>query len=503
MSQASRDNGFRLASGDHEIEAEDVDEDEDEDEEEDHQTAAQWGRRDNNPFFRPPGGPEEPRKGRVYAAVEVPEPLEEEPIYMECLDIHWAHSVGQQGWRELYRSAPLSVVELTEYKLPEFPEGSQPGEIVWFELGYEPASGRGGDARLYTNLSSRGTGVKVSFHEPRPRGWAPCPAMKAGHWVQHTHMQPSQDRGLGAVERLLNGVPKSSGIATYDVGQGSCHAVLDNRFYIPSLYVDFGGGVFYNVRTFPDALRGFCFSQKPPIILTHWDWDHWSSVRRSPQALHMPWIAPPPPDKPIQQTLAAELEANGVLYTWDATFPDHARFGNILIEKCTGRTQNDSGLAVTVYPSALGRRKCLLPGDASYRYIPSVVANEKFNVVCMTHHGGRLHSDHYPLAKRGAVAVNSAGPRNSYRHPLFATLDAHIAAGWKLPVQTGTAGQRPCHILVPWGKSPSIFQGGCHGGECAVAIAKAAPNCASIVKLANPLPKKAKKAKVPTARAVL
>ena len=106
-----------------------------------------------NSFFVPPGqgegeGERSP-KGRVYAAIEVPEPddksarnqhSDQEPVFLECVDTNWFHSV-QRGdlrasWIDIYQTAPLSILELTRYPLPPFPVGARPGDIAWYEFGY-------------------------------------------------------------------------------------------------------------------------------------------------------------------------------------------------------------------------------------------------------------------------------------------------------------------------------------------------------------------------------
>lgn len=461
---------------------------------------------DRNRFFDAPRGTER-GSGRVYAAVEVPEPDDEtappdsgepsEPVFLECVDTEWFWPTQRSGksWLEVYRAAPLSVLELTSYPLPPFPDGAQPGDVAWFEFGYDYSSGRDANARVYTSLYSPGAPVKVAFHEPRNWNWAGDGPMGGNGWLTAGMKQTSQDpasRGSAHLRRLLRKLKRSAGVAVYDVGQGNCQALLDEGRHVPLMYVDFGGGVLYNLKTFPKDFRGFCFTSQPLIALSHWDWDHWSSAYRFPRALDMEWVAPSVPHKPIQQAFAADLYARGRLHVWDSSWPSELRGGSMRIERCTGRTTNDSGLAVTLYSGALRSRNCLLPGDAGYKYIPSVAAAEKFSALCMSHHGGRLHSASYPLPKRNAIAVNSSGPRNSYKHPLFATLVSHLDARWPMPAQTGFSGQRPCHVFLPWGKEPHLFHGGCHGDMCSVAIAEIAPHCASISVLAHPTPSKAK-----------
>ena len=462
---------------------------------------ASHGHGSRNRFFEPPGDGEEPRKGRVYAAIEVPEPendftrnqgqeAEPQPVMLECVDTSWFHSMqsNENGllWTDIYQDAPLSVLELTNYPLPQFPEGAQPGDIAWYEFGYESASSTESDARHYTSLFSDGATVKISFHEPRALGWQGKGPMGSSGWLSQAIAKlPPDFQGLEMLRKKLAAVDCSGGVAIYDVGQGACQAALDDELHLPQMYVDFGGGVLVNRKTFPDELVGFCFTRRPIIVLSHWDWDHWSSAYRQEASMSAPWFAPPVPMKPIQQAFAAELFARKSLHIWDTTWPAEIVGGPVRIERCTGRTINDSGLAVTLRRSAASTRNCLLPGDAAYACIPSVAGGASFNSLCMTHHGGRLHSTVYPKPKRGGSSTLSAGPRNSYKHPLFHTLATHLEVGWKFPIATALTGQRPSHVLVPWGSQPHAFQGGCHGHECSVAIAAVVPKYGTVLKMAN------------------
>lgn len=455
-----------------------------------------------NHFFDPPGDGEEPRGGRVYAAIEVPEPDEgvnratgsgdsaSEPVLLECIDTQWFGSM-QSGekpllWTDIFRVAPLSVLELTGYPLPPFPEGAQPGDVAWFEFGYEPAPTSTSDARIYTSLYSDGSAVKIKFHEPRSLDWAPNGPMGATGWLTGVLASSGlQAESAKAFSTMLSAVDCSGGVAVYDVGQGACQAALDRNLHIPSLYIDFGGGVLVNRKTFPDAYTGFCFSRRPSVLLSHWDWDHWSSAYRFEEALSVPWLAPPVPHKPIQQAFAADLYVRGMLHVWDETWPAVIRKGAIRVERCTGRTTNDSGLAVTLYPNGKSRRNCLLPGDAGYAHVPSVRAGEAFSSMCLSHHGGRLHSNLYPKPKHPTTSALSAGPRNSYKHPLFSTVAMHLEQGWSFPIPTAMSGQRPCHVLLQWGKPPHVFRGGCHGQSCNSAIAQIAPASTTVSQLAQ------------------
>lgn len=457
-----------------------------------------------NNFFLPPGADwgevEGPCSRRVYAAIEVPElddefprnqPPEQEPVYLECVDTNWFHSVQERNhfssWVNVYQSAPLSILELTKYPLPPFPEGARPGDIAWYEFGYEHSSSDESDATIYTSLFSDGAAVKISFHEPRKMGWQGNGPMGLTGWLAGSIGQlPQPELNFDDIRRRLERVDCSGGVALYDVGQGACQAALESEIHLPALYVDFGGGVLTNRKTFPAELVGFCFTRDPMVVLSHWDWDHWSSAYRQESSMSTVWLAPPVPMKPIQQAFAAELYIRRSLIIWDSSWPSKIEAGSVRIERCTGRTSNDSGLAVTLKPTPRSKRTCLLPGDAAYLHIPSVAAGTTFNAISMTHHGGRLHSLVYPRPKRGGASGLSVGPRNSYKHPFFESLSTHLNMGWRLPLATATSGQRPCHVLLPWGAQPIAFQGGCHGHACSVAISALLPGNHGTINLAKP-----------------
>jgi beta-lactamase superfamily II metal-dependent hydrolase len=448
------------------------------------------GLKTGNPFLVLITEFERPGRGRLYAAIEVPEPEanpydqqtdgDREPIYFECVDASWLDALLQGDdlpeWYDAVSHAPLYAVELTEPELLSFPADSPPGSIAWYAINYEAtATVTAGNGRLHQSLFDTGIPVHLSIERtPFPGNGAPVRSQSSYSWLSHESGSPAQLTKIELVN-LLEPVDARGGVAVYDVGQGAFQAALSSKKR-PSLYVDMGGGVHYNQRSFPKDFAGVCTSDKPTVVLSHWDWDHWSSGARFTNAQSLVWLAPPVPETPIQASFAANLRRNGTLHIWHAALPQSVRAGSVRIEKCSGKTSNDSGLAVTIRERAGSRRKALLPGDAAYRYIRSVVRKERFSALSLTHHGGKLHSSrHYPLGAVRAICVNSAGPRNTYGHPLFSTLEAHLVKGWTPPVPTGYSGQRPCHVLLPWRGPPEIFRGGCPSGVCSVAYRGALP----------------------------
>lgn len=428
-------------------------------------------------FFGPPSEEFSPRGG-VLAAYEIAEEDARqegasEPIQLECIDLDWfdstSRSLDRMLWRDAKSSGHLAVLEF-ERPPNWLQRAGAPGSISWYRLNYEAAPPGAADGLLYRNLFSAGIPVRViepkRLNEPEPRlsvRDAYPTLFPFGHEFFDPARPPWNDafKANSALQLLMLHRNSSRGVAVYDVGQGTWQGVLHGRTGRPFAYVDVGGGVLYNRRTFPKDFR------RPPkvplVILSHWDWDHWSSAARYRSLLEATWIAPSLSLKPIQRRFAMDIIRNGNLLVLPRGWTGTLQYGCLRLEGCGGMTENDRGLAVTVYSRRLKGRTCLLPGDAGYRYIPSVSGPtpEAFDALCMSHHGGRLHSDYYPLPKVKSVAANSAGPGNTYRHPLFRTLLEHMNNGWPMPIQTATSGSRPCHVFLPWGKRPQLFHGEC------------------------------------------
>jgi hypothetical protein len=395
-----------------------------------------------NRFFSS-GEPGERPKGRFYAAFEVAEPIENEergePVYLECAfadDVDGFVATEMEPGR-FWNKVSLSVLALDDESLMYANIGnSEPGDVVWFEVLVSPATVGEENGMQYGQLLDAGERVHIrlgKFRGSTSQG-SPIPPH---YWLKGNPDAELNPKLLGGYSSL-----KSAGVAVFDVGQGASQALMYEEcgHFSPMLYVDVGGGVLQNLSTFPKNFKGFC-PHDVPIILSHWDWDHWSSVCRFPNLLDSDWIAPLPPPKPIQQSLSWILQGLGRLSLWVPGMPPKYRTKSMLLELCTGKTTNDSGIAVTLFGGAWGTKRCLLPGDAGYRYIPSVVANERFNALSITHHGGRLHSKQIPIPKRGARAMCSVGSGNSYKHPFWETIDAHHDGGWPTPISTGYYGR--------------------------------------------------------------
>lgn len=226
-------------------------------------------------------------------------------------------------------------------------------------------------------------------------------------------------------------------VGIYDVGQGACAALIRNE--LPALYLDFGGSALGNWRSFPSPLKRFCFSAKPPIVLSHWDWDHWSSALRDNESLSQTWILPVQsaagPLGGVHARFIAQLNAHGGTLLWWSSTLDEVLVGTtgFSVTRAGGppSNRNESGLAIKggtlPGPDAI---EVLLPADASLRYLD--VADKSIHRLMVPHHGG--HSDWAtepkPYKKTTSAIIYSYGVASTYLHPLDPTVHI-LRRNWK------------------------------------------------------------------------
>ena len=227
-------------------------------------------------------------------------------------------------------------------------------------------------------------------------------------------------------------------VAIYDVGQGASTALLSQG--APVLYFDLGGSVLGNKRSFPTSLDRFCFTLKPPIVLSHWDWDHWSSGLRDRRALNRTWILPIQKDAgdlgAVHARFVAMLIAGGAnIMWWDYSTKMIPIAGtDAMLFRALGSPsdRNESGLALSI-PASIDH--VMLPGDASLASVNQ--ANLGLSYLMVPHHGGRTVlqglQQHKPT--RGGHLIYSYGVGNHYLHPLPTTVRS-LRTVWKKNVHT-------------------------------------------------------------------
>lgn len=278
------------------------------------------------------------------------------------------------------------------------------------------------------------------------------------------------DATVSELDAALQPLHRAKWVAAFDVGQGSANAFIGPDG-APVLYYDFGGGIMTNEATYPSHLQRFCFSSKPPVVLSHWDWDHWSSAARDLRVLGRPWIVPRQPiDRPVHLQLAADLHQRGNLLIWPTSLPSRC-FGPVEIELCTGTTRNDSGLALWFTTDT--HEVALLSGDARYGAVPSLPLKSP-NAIVVPHHGADCAKTKVPKPT-GAFGrlVISAGDGNHNGHPTRQCIDAHDAAGWAPTIRTGqcAAGSRSgVRVIGDPGGLRGQFP--CFGSDCNLAVQK-------------------------------
>lgn len=231
-------------------------------------------------------------------------------------------------------------------------------------------------------------------------------------------------------------------VTCYNVGQGNCNAVCDDKG-IPLVYYDFGGGVLGNAHTYPIGLKS-CLCKCPSILLSHWDLDHWASGLIQKLSQDMCWIVPR--QKPLGVThikFAITLYKRKKLLIW----PNNLKFlptsfGRI-IKLPTHSNRNYSGLILLILFNKDGKNKLkyenvLLPGDAPYRIISKSVSLKSLNLkgLVAKHHGGSYAKDIAPLASGKSKIAYSYGQNNTYNHPRSISVTKHLMAGWSYRLDT-------------------------------------------------------------------
>ena len=213
-------------------------------------------------------------------------------------------------------------------------------------------------------------------------------------------------------------------------------------------YFDLGCGVYRNARTRPCDIR-FCNCSDPPVILSHWDADHWAGALEDTRFLRSRWVAPRQSIGPTHAKFASKILQSGgsilIVPNGPRSVSSCGHREEVTLQRATGSGRNDSGLVMQVW-NRCEDKKWLLTGDADYKHIPNL-PNE---VAAMTvpHHGAARCGVPPPRPSSDSASrlLYSFGPGNRHgrkgvSHPRRATVDAHVNAGWKSPGwDSGTPG---------------------------------------------------------------
>lgn len=307
---------------------------------------------------------------------------------------------------------------------------------TWFEVDLEPAASDEGSVVLYPSLD---TSESVTLTLARDIRVSPfSTALERMFSMVAWPEASTQD-----IDKALAGLPYSPQLLAYNVGQGSASAILDTGGQ-PRLYIDVGAGVFWNKKTTPHDLK-FCSCGRPPVILTHWDADHWSGVRHDPGLLASTWLAPRQNIGVFHARLADNvIHAGGAMLIvsnfYKKTSMHHPQHWStpprqpqsLEIASCTGTDRNNSGLAVKVSDHER-KLSWLVTGDASYASIPTFAHTYPMAALTVPHHGAAQDAGSVaplPPSSRYSRAMYSFGEANSYDHPRLSATTLHVNSGF-------------------------------------------------------------------------
>lgn len=247
------------------------------------------------------------------------------------------------------------------------------------------------------------------------------------------------------LEVILSDRCEIKALVALDVGQGSAIGIYCDHG--AKYYFDVGCGAHGNAKTRPPVLQ-FCDCVRPPIILSHWDADHWAGAVVDLSLLARDWVVPRQRLRPSHIAFANTiLRSGGSINVFPSGLSPFSWGGGgatCTIVQCTGSSINGSGLALTVTQTSTGL-SWLLTGDAGYSEIPR--GSLQLAAVTVPHHGAdMIHVGSAPSSapQEYRRAIYSFGPGNKFgkthvRHPVAVTVADHHRANWDQGTWVGLA----------------------------------------------------------------
>lgn len=322
-------------------------------------------------------------------------------------------------------------------------------------------------------ITAQGFGALCRIEGPFP-GLMPSPELRDGdsaplHWAWVRWGRPATDleqrrltsRCLGLIQLAKSsssgGHPPSKAaplpgkIRIVDVGQAHCAEIYDRSTPGQVLgYFDVGKPLNFFTSTWPVPPPALNVPDKGFVILSHWDYDHYSmALAFAPSLLKLDWIAPIPSSPgPTAAALIATLGPSISL----VGAANLAPYPGLTLHKGLGpaKSSNNSGY---VLRASLPEEEVLLAGDVEYKHIAPGALVELSGLLAPHHGAKQLVGPPAPLGGAGR-AVFSFGHPNSYSHPDVALIAAHSALGWATSATNWIA--HP--LLAPAGAAPLTFR---------------------------------------------
>lgn len=377
----------------------------------------------------------------------------------DCIDADYADDVGGaiEGAFNEDKTKPFATVRIvtTPHRFEEVAGAlGLPGNWFLLEIGPQkkPTAIPTWHAQLQPNgllAHSRGVTRRISFigsdrdgdpHRPTPRSLgaavtkqATVPTIVIAACALRT--RPGAARHIA---RVLGGVTGVTALRVRDVGQASFSSLCDKDGRA-LIHYDVGFPISFNGHTSPKYFD-LDESEKPPVVLSHWDWDHLHAAFLFPHLMDCFWIVPDQKLGPGAARLAQILAAKGRLLVHRAGTLTNFPNGEVAHASGPGASPNDSGLTARV--TLASGRSVLLTGDVDYRFL-SHPGTRPVDHLVATHHGARFASSRaaIPLPVSGAGSLLlSYGNRNVYRHPHPDALNLHTGAGWANQISTARNG---------------------------------------------------------------
>ncbi|QIJ45450.1 hypothetical protein G7039_35615 (plasmid) [Rhizobium leguminosarum] len=370
---------------------------------------------------------------RVYARLI--EHHELEYALFDAIDADWFDkraaagptSLRFESWAADSISAPIYVVEFNARGVNGFASflwlatrfGMRRRLSQWFELSLLPENN--GPAAVYFSMTG----------EPRyADAFLGRPDRLTRLLLEQLTDLSSQIDTRNSILDELNKIDHEE-VFALDVGQGSANALVPKSGHA-SAYVDLGRSVLGDSPSWQTGTT-FCLSQAKTVILSHWHYDHFYGANMQPHALTLTWIAPYQKiGAGPQLSMASSIASNGQLKIWGGNGTISSTSVDLERSVGKGTDLNRSGLAVWVKDPNGTRDPILLPGDAGYKDLRSLLGRN-ITSFAAAHHGGK--SPGIPPRKSGATSakvVLSYGLNNGYGHPLPNYIGRLGKQGWAL-----------------------------------------------------------------------
>jgi hypothetical protein len=409
------------------------------------------------------GWPEFPRK--AFARLDQTEPVnthdsDEAVFAFDAVDANWSgfgadgffdlerpqevRTALSQFWTEMFGPRETRPLDDRFDKMPIYriEVTSRYGDTFWKFL-----QGLSEGAWITLELGSSGSfpvdvygGILAAAVEAFLLSATPTSAAESAALSSEFDVDLWPDAADADVDQAIAGRGAIDSLVAYDVGQGAAVGFLDGSENA-QLFFDLGGGCYGNTKTRPNPLR-FCWRNKAPVILSHWDTDHWAGETTDPLAAQATWVAPRQHKLgPTHHAFAGRILASGgTLLIWGApagTVRTHALGSGqtLALARCTGTSRNGSGIAGLVKATTLGEG-WLLTGDAGYREV-GLTLPAQLSTVVVPHHGADMGSKSVapPRPSGYTRLVYTFGPGNTHgrtriSHPTSAAVTHHHGRGW-------------------------------------------------------------------------